>query len=77
VGSYWPYATTVFDYIRRAMPLTAPQSLAADEVYALTAYLLELNGIIDANEAMNAQTLPRVVMPNRDNFAIAYPDGFK
>lgn len=77
VGSYWPYATTVFDYIRRAMPLTEPQTLAADEVYALTAYLLELNGIIDADETMDAQTLPRVVMPNRDSFVIAYPDGFK
>jgi len=77
VGSYWPYATTVFDYVRRAMPLTAPQTLAAEEVYALTAYLLERNGIIDAEEVMNADTLPRVVMPNRDSFVVAYPDGFE
>ncbi|HEX6997783.1 MAG TPA: cytochrome c [Gammaproteobacteria bacterium] len=72
IGSYWPYATTVFDYIRRAMPYTAPQSLTADETYALTAYLLYLNDIIGADEEMNAETLPAVVMPNRDNFINAY-----
>ncbi|HEY8519817.1 MAG TPA: cytochrome c [Gammaproteobacteria bacterium] len=72
IGSYWPYATTVFDYIRRAMPYTAPQSLTADETYALTAYLLYLNGIIREDEEMNAETLPKVVMPNRDNFVNAY-----
>lgn len=74
VGSYWPYATTLFDYVRRAMPYAQPQSLTDDEVYALTAYLLHLNGIIGAEEEMNAETLPRVVMPNRDNFTFAYPD---
>jgi cytochrome c len=68
VGGYWPYATTVFDYVRRAMPLVAPQSLTDDETYAVTAYLLHLNGIIDADDVMNARTLPRVKMPNRDNF---------
>ena len=73
VGSYWPYATTVFDYVRRAMPYQQPQSLTADELYAVTAYLLHLNGIIGEGDVMNAQTLPRVKMPNRDNFILAYP----
>lgn len=73
IGSYWPYATTVFDYIRRAMPFTRPQSLSSDEVYALTAYLLYLNGIIGRDDEMNAHTLPRVVMPNRNNFISAWP----
>jgi S-disulfanyl-L-cysteine oxidoreductase SoxD len=68
VGSFWPYATTLFDYTRRAMPTTRPQSLTDNEVYAVTAYLLYLNGIIRENEEMNAQTLPRVRMPNRDGF---------
>lgn len=73
VGSYWPYATTVFDYVRRAMPYTQPQSLTDDEVYAVTAYLLNLNGIIGDQDEMNAQTLPRVTMPNRENFIVVYP----
>jgi S-disulfanyl-L-cysteine oxidoreductase SoxD len=73
VGSYWPYATTIFDYIRRAMPFTTPESLTNDEVYALTAYLLAENGIIGKRDTMNARTLPRVRMPNRDGFIIAYP----
>src|SRR5215467_4814530 len=73
IGSYWPYATTVFDYVRRAMPYTQSQSLTNDEVYAVTAYLLQLNGIIGAKDVMNAQTLPQVRMPNRDNFILAYP----
>src|SRR5499427_10297004 len=60
VGSYWPYATTLFDYIRRAMPLTNPLSLTDDEVYAVSAYLLHLNGIIAEDAEMNAQTLPLV-----------------
>ena len=68
VGSYWPYATTVFDYVRRAMPFTQPQSLASDEVYALTAYLLYLNGVVGQDEVIDAQTLPAVEMPNRANF---------
>ena len=72
VGSYWPYATTVFDYIRRAMPLLQPQSLTNDETYALTAYLLELNDIIDSDQVMDAQTLPKVKMPNVENFIWAY-----
>ena len=72
IGSYWPYATTVFDYVRRAMPYVSPHSLTADEAYALTAYLLALNGVIGENDVMNAATLPKVVMPNRDNFDNAY-----
>lgn len=73
VGSYWPYASTVFDYIRRAMPFNTPQSLSNDEVYAVTAYLLFLNGIIDADDVMNASTLSRIRMPNADGFVMAYP----
>jgi S-disulfanyl-L-cysteine oxidoreductase SoxD len=68
VGSFWPYATTLFDYVRRAMPLNESKSLTNDEVYAVVAYLLQLNGIIGENETINAQTLPRVQMPNRDGF---------
>lgn len=68
VGSYWPYATTLFDYTRRAMPTNAPMSLSDEEVYAVTAYVLFLNGIIKQGEVMDAQTLPRVKMPNRDGF---------
>ena len=71
IGSYWPYATTVFDYVRRAMPLTQPQSLTNDETYALAAYLLHINGIISEDEVMDASTLPRVEMPNRTNFVPA------
>jgi S-disulfanyl-L-cysteine oxidoreductase SoxD len=68
VGSYWPYATTLFDYTRRAMPTTAPMSLTNEEVYAVTAYVLFLNGIVPESAVMNAQTLPQVKMPNRDGF---------
>ncbi len=74
IGSFWPYATTVFDYIRRAMPFQSPQSLTDDEVYALTAYLLAENGIIGEDEIMNARTLPEVEMPNRDGFVLAWPE---
>jgi len=73
VGSYWPYATTLFDYVRRAMPYTQSHSLSDDEVYAVTAYLLLLNGIIGESDVMNAETLPKVKMPNRHNFILAYP----
>jgi S-disulfanyl-L-cysteine oxidoreductase SoxD len=73
VGSYWPYATTVFDFIRRAMPWPQPKSLGNDEVYALSAYILKLNGIIGDNDTMNADTLPKVRMPNRDGFVSVYP----
>ena len=73
VGSYWPYATTLFDYIRRSMPYQQPHSLSDGEVYALTAYLLYLNGIIEEHQPMDAKSLPAVRMPNRDNFILAYP----
>ena len=73
VGSYWPYATTLFDYVRRAMPITTPLSLSDDEVYAVTAYVLHLNGIVGEDAAMNAQTLPQVKMPNRDGFVSDWP----
>jgi cytochrome c len=67
-------ATTVFDFIRRAMPFQAPNSLTDDEVYALTAYILAENKLIGANDVMDAQILPKVKMPNRDNFIIRFPD---
>ena len=73
IGSYWPYATTLFDYVRRAMPYTQSHSLTDDEVYAVTAYLLHLNGIIAEMSVMDAVTLPKVRMPNRENFILAYP----
>jgi len=68
VGSFWPYATTLFDYIRRAMPFNAPQSLTNDQVYALTAYVLYLNGILGETDVLDARTLPMVLMPNRNGF---------
>jgi len=68
VGSYWPYATTVFDYTKRAMPHPLPQSLTNDEVYATTAYILYMNKIIGIDDEMNAKTLPLVKMPNWDGF---------
>lgn len=73
VGSYWPYATTVFDYVRRAMPLQQPKSLTDDEVYAVTAYILYLNGIIDEQHTLNSRALPAVVMPNRNGFEPLWP----
>jgi S-disulfanyl-L-cysteine oxidoreductase SoxD len=72
IGSYWPYATTLFDYVRRAMPWNQPKSLTNDEVYAVSAYLLNLNGIIGADDVMDAQSLPKVSMPNRNGF-IPFP----
>src|SRR5579863_1356400 len=74
IKNFWPYATTVFDFIRRAMPFTAPRSLSDDEVYALTAYILSENKLIGAGDMMDAETLPKVKMPNRDNFIIRFPD---
>lgn len=68
VGNFWPYATTVFDYVRRAMPLNEPKSLRDDEVYAVVAYLLWQNGVIGENDIIDAKTLPAVRMPNRDGF---------
>ena len=75
VGSYWPYATTLFDYIRRAMPFQAPQSLAPDQVYAVTAYLLCLNGVVPDGTVLDAGNLPKVRMPNRDGFTRVYAPG--
>ncbi len=68
IGNYWPYATTVFDYIRRAMPFNAPGSLTNEDVYALTAYLLTANKILDENAVLTARTLPKVVMPAQKLF---------
>ena len=68
IGSYWPYATTLFDLIRRAKPMNAPGTLNADEVYALCAWLLHANGIVPADVVLDAQTLPAIRMPNRDGF---------
>ena len=69
VGSYWPYATTLFDYVHRAMPFIAPQSLSPDEVYSLVAWILYQNKIIPENTVMDAKTLPSVRMPNEKGFA--------
>lgn len=74
IANFWPYSTTLFDFIRRAMPYDAPHSLKDDEVYALTAYLLNLNRLIGDNEVMNKDSLPKVRMPNRDNFIIRFPE---
>jgi len=68
VTSYWPYATTLFDYIRRAMPYDQPRTLSNDEVYSVAAFLLSLDGIVKENDELNAKTLPQVRMPNRDGF---------
>jgi|SRR5579872_1147767 len=68
VGSYWPYAPTLFDYIRRAMPFTAPQTLSNDEVYAVVAYILNLNNIVPSDAVLDAKSLAAIKMPNRDGF---------
>jgi len=68
VGSYWPHASTLFDYVRRAMPPTAPKSLSNTEVYQVTAYVLHLHGIIAEDFVLDKNTLPAVQMPNRDGF---------
>ena len=68
VGSYWPHATTVFDFIRRAMPADAPKSLSDTEVYQVTAYVLFLNGIVERDQVLDASSLPSISMPNRDGF---------
>jgi len=73
VGSYWPYATTLFDYVRRAMPIANPLSLTNDEVYAVSAYILYVNGIVAEDATMTATTLPQVKMPNRDGFISDWP----
>ncbi len=68
VGSYWPYATTLFDYTRRAMPFEEPGTLSPDQVYAVTAYVLYLNGIVAEDEILDRDSLPKVEMPNREGF---------
>ena len=68
VGSFWPYATTLYDYIHRAMPYPAPGSLSTDETYAVTAYILSLNGIVPADGKVDRESLPKIRMPNRDGF---------
>jgi mono/diheme cytochrome c family protein len=68
VGSYWPFAPTLWDYINRAMPMPAPHTLSADDVYALTAYILSLNDIVPSEFVADRESLPKVKMPNRDNF---------
>jgi S-disulfanyl-L-cysteine oxidoreductase SoxD len=68
VGSYWPYATTLFDYIRRAMPQNAPESLSNDDVYAVSAYILNLNGLLPADTTLDAKSLSSIKMPNRKMF---------
>ncbi len=68
VSSYWPYATTVFDYVRRAMPFDNPGTLSDEQVYSLTAYVLYLGGVVPLNTTLDARTLPQVRMPNRDGF---------
>lgn len=73
VGASWPYATTLFDYIRRAMPRQAPKTLTDDEVYALTAHLLHRNGLVDSAAVMNRETLPQVVMPGLARTVNAWP----
>jgi cytochrome c len=72
-ASYWPAATTLFDYIRRAMPIASPQSLTNDEVYAVTAYILSIDGIVSPDAVLDAKSLPRVKMPNKDGFVSWWP----
>ena len=74
IANFWPYATTIFDFVRRAMPANAPKSLTDQEVYALTAYLLSLNKLIGENDVISAETLPKVKMPNAENFIIRFPE---
>ena len=77
MNSYWPYATTVFDYIRRAMPITNPQSLSNEEAYAVTAYILSLDNVVPMTATLDAQSLPRVQMPNKDGFVNWEPKTLK
>jgi len=74
IANFWGYPTTVFDFIRRAMPWQQPRSLTNDEVYALTAYIFAQNKLIGQDDSMNSDTLPKVRMPNRDGFIIRFPD---
>ncbi|MDO8846154.1 MAG: cytochrome c [Methylicorpusculum sp.] len=72
IGTYWPYATTLFDFIRRSMPLSAPGSLTNNQLYAVTAYLLYINRIIKSEDEISAKTLPRIIMPNNKGFIDVY-----
>ncbi len=74
IANFWAYPTTLFDYVRRAMPWPTPHTLTDDEVYAVCAYLLAANELIPPDQEMNAQALPKVKMPNHDNFIIKFPD---
>ena len=74
IANFWANATTLYDSIRRSMPWPTPRTLSDSETYALTAYILSLNKIIGENDAMDAETLPKVQMPNRDNFIIRFPE---
>jgi cytochrome c len=74
IANFWPYASTLFDFIRRSMPWQQPRTLSDDEVYALTAYILAMNKLIGEGDVMNAQTLPKVRMPNRDGFIPRFPE---
>ena len=77
IGTYWPYATTIFDFTRRSMPLNSPGILTENQLYAVTAYLLFLNNIIGERDEMNAATLPKVKMPNQQGFIDVYTDELK
>lgn len=74
IGSYWPYATTLFDVVRRSMPMTAPGSLTNNETYAITGYLLYLNNLIAKDDVMNASSLAKIKMPNEDGFINIYEE---
>src|SRR5258708_18983266 len=74
IANFWPFATTLFDYIRRAMPWPKPRSLTDQEVYSLTAYILSLNKLIGESDTITAQTLPKVRMPYPDRFIDRFPD---
>ena len=72
IKNFWPYSTTVFDFVRRAMPFDAPQSLTPDQVYAVCAYVLYLNKLVPQDAVLDAQTLPKIEMPNRSHFVSAF-----
>jgi len=74
IGSYWPYAPKLFDFVQRSKPMNAPGSFSNEQVYALTAYLLNLNGIVDSATRLDRATLSRIKMPNRDGFVRCYPE---
>lgn len=73
VNSYWPYATGVFDYVRRSMPPTNPRSMSAEDLYAVTAYILSVDGVVPPDAVLDAEALPQVVMPNREGFIPWWP----